>query len=695
MVSKPFFDVGEMIDRQEKQVDDPYHGIWVDIPLSFGKFCKSSRHMNFPPLSEKQLDAAYVLCYGVKYKKFMTWPTDKRRRRISRMWNKDYNKVSCAVLEWGKGSGKDTLASIIICYLVYTLLMLRDPQSYFEMPAGEALDIINVAYSSDQAQKVFFEKFKQRILHWEWLRELYSIKQSGKVVSAVDEPDGNTVNIGLNGITFPKYIRTFSRHSEQESSEGLNLIAWVADEIAAFSDKTKKQNGKKMYKMLRTSAHSRFPGVWRGMAISYPRHENDCIEWLYNLGQGKQSFYCDKASTFEVNPTKFEKDFEEEKELDPEDFLQKYYCIPPKTLDAFFKFPARILECIDKDLKSIAMIEEILIEHQVVDAATKQPTGEVKHFVGNQIERFLLKGDDLKVPRVAHLDAGLVRDRGALVVAHGVPVILKMYDAESNEVKDVVVNQVVEDLIVTWQPDKKRDLQVSVNNMETMLTDLIKLGLRIRHVTYDQWNSASAIESLAKSGVKASQHTINTDDYKLLRNLVYAGGVRLLNHPVQRKELEQLQLKNGKKVDHPPEEDGGSKDISDCLAGVTRLLNDPEIRHEISKKMPRSTIGSSLMGSKPRPFGPEMVPELGGSHPLAGHPGVGVNTRITPTREIEWEGKKVVRVLEDSYGQGMRKRMPRSSTTSGTGSLTGHGGNLGNRAPSPVELAQRIRSFDS
>lgn len=688
-MSKPLFDAGALIDRQSKIVDDPYHGTWIDIPQSFNKFCKSSRHMNFPPLSERQLDAAYMLLYSIKYKKFMALDTKKRRRRISRMWNKDYNEVMCDVLEWGKGSGKDTLASLIICYLVYTLLMLRDPQNYFGMPAGEAIDIINVAYSSDQAQKVFFEKFKQRVLHWEWLRELYSVKQSGKIVSAVDEPDGNLVNIGLNGITFPKYIRTFSRHSEQESSEGLNLIAWVADEIAAFSDKNKKQNGKKMYKMLRTSAHSRFPGVWRGMAISYPRAEGDVIEWLYNLGQGRPSFYCDKASTFEVNPTKNEKDFEEEKDLDPEDFLQKYYCMPPKTLDAFFKYPERILECIDKDLRPIAQLEEILIEHQVIDLDTKLPTGEVKRFVGNAINKFFLKGLDLAVPRVAHLDAGLTKDRAALVIAHGVPVKLKMFDSESNEVKDVVVNMVVEDLIVTWQPDKKKNLQVSINNMETILLDFIKMGLRIKHVSYDQWNSASALESFAKHGIKTSKHNINTDDYKLLRNLVYAGGVRLLSNQLQRKELEQLQFKNGKKVDHPPEEDGGSKEVADCLAGVTRLLNDYEVRQEINKKMPRSTIGSSIMSAKPTPFGPGMIPELG-NHPLDGHPGVG--TRITPMRELEFNGKDIIRVLEDNSGPGIRKKMPRA-TTSGGG--TSSHGNFGNRAPTASDYVSRIKQLAS
>lgn len=690
-MSRPLFDVGEMIDRQVKIADDPYNDIWVDIPQSFGKFVKSKRHMNFPPLSEKQLDAAYALCYGMTYKKFMALPTMKRKRRISRMWNKDYNKITMEVLEWGKGSGKDTLASLIICYLVYSLLMIRDPQTYFGMPAGEALDIVNVAYSSDQAMKVFFEKFKQRILHWEWLRELYSIKQSGKTVSAVDEPDGNLVNIGLNGVTFPKYIRAFSRHSEQESSEGLNLIAWVADEIAAFSDKTKKQNGKKMYKMLRTSAHSRFPGVWRGMAISYPRAEGDVIEWLYNMGQGRPNWYCDKASTFEVNPTKDEKDFEDEKDLDPEDFLQKYYCIPPKTLDAFFKYPQRILECIDKNHRPIAQLEEILIEHQVIDLDTRLPTGEVRKFVGNQINHFFLKGDDLKIPRVAHLDAGLTKDRAALVIAHGVPVRLKMFDAESGEAKTVTVNMVVEDLIVTWQPDKKKDLQVSVNNMETILLDFIKKGLRLKHVSYDQWNSASALESFAKNGIKTSKHNINTDDYKLLRNIIYAGGAKLLPSQLQRKELEQLQFKNGKKVDHPPEEDGGSKEVADCLAGVTRLLNDYEIRMEIDKKMPRSSIGASIMGATPRPFGPEMVPELGGSHPLAGHPGVG--TRITPTRELEWNGKQPIRVLEDDMAGGLRKKMPRATSTGGP--LSHSSGGLGkSRAPSNVELATRLRSLD-
>jgi len=137
-----------------------------------------------------------------------------------------------------KNSGKDSLAALIVCYVVYVLLCLKDPNQHItgHHIADEPIDIVNVAYSADQANNVFFTKLRSRVKNWKWLRKQYKMKQSGRILEAKDkskfqeDATDNTVTVYPTTILFPHMIRAFSRHSLSESTEGLNIVAWIMDE---------------------------------------------------------------------------------------------------------------------------------------------------------------------------------------------------------------------------------------------------------------------------------------------------------------------------------------------------------------------------------------------------------------------------------------------------------------------------------
>jgi hypothetical protein len=234
---------------------------------------------------------------------------DELRQRTAQRAVREYQ---IAVLLWGKGSGKDYLSSIVVCYLLHVLLCLRDPQAYFGLAPGEPIDIVNVAYNADQAKRVFFEKLKQRMFRWKWLRARCDVFEAGRR-KWPDTAGRPRVEINDQEILFPRFdhhgdelgaIRAFSKHAENESYEGLNIIAWVMDEASAFLSKAKKENASKIYQTLRTSAASRFLRRWVGFIISYPRHADDftmvkCREARANPTAG---MYADgPAATWEVN----------------------------------------------------------------------------------------------------------------------------------------------------------------------------------------------------------------------------------------------------------------------------------------------------------------------------------------------------------------------------------------------------------
>jgi len=208
-----------------------------------------------------------------------------------------------AVLLWGKGSGKDYLCSILVCYLVYVLLCLRDPQVYLRLAPGEPIDLVNVAYNADQAKNVFFEKLKQRVKPWQWLRENYNLVEAGRRVNE-QKPRRALVSINDDFIEFPHQIRAWSRHAQNESYEGLNVLVWLMDEASAFLSKLKRENAEAIHHTLKTSAASRFGMRYVGLIISWPRHADD-----FTMTKHKEAVlnpelgvYADgPASTWEIN----------------------------------------------------------------------------------------------------------------------------------------------------------------------------------------------------------------------------------------------------------------------------------------------------------------------------------------------------------------------------------------------------------
>ena len=127
---------------------------------------------------------------------------------------------------YNHNSGKDTLSALVICYITYFLLCCKNPQQILNLPPDESIDIVNVAYSADQAMNVFFEKLKQRIIHNIWLKTKYPIVLSNQLVSEKEKEVLNQVKITRNAILFPKGIRMFSKHCVSGDTLILTPFGW-------------------------------------------------------------------------------------------------------------------------------------------------------------------------------------------------------------------------------------------------------------------------------------------------------------------------------------------------------------------------------------------------------------------------------------------------------------------------------------
>jgi hypothetical protein len=286
-----------------------------------------------------------------------------------------------AVLLWGKGSGKDYLSSIIVTYLVYVLLCLRDPQSYLELAPGENIDVVNVAYNADQAKRVFFSKLKARVERWKWLTDNFNVIESGRRKNAYIA-GRLEVLINDDHIEFPRKIRAWSRHSQNESFEGLNIIAWVMDEASAFLSAIKRENAEKIFSTLETSASTRFKRRYIGLIISFPRHGDDFT--MTKLAEAQRNpelgmYASGPFKTWEVNralgrgewvevrpghrvPVELARQYQT---LGFEEALAKFECDPPSAVDALFKFPDRLWDAVKTGKPSLIEWHPIVTSYEV------------------------------------------------------------------------------------------------------------------------------------------------------------------------------------------------------------------------------------------------------------------------------------------------------------------------------------------
>lgn len=172
--------------------------------------------------------------------------------------------------------------------------------------------------------------------------------------------------------------------------------------------------------------------------------------------------------------------------------------------------------------------------------------------------------------------------RVARVTKAGEPVAA--LDTEGNEVlEDGWLPLVVEDLLLEWRPDKRRQLTVDYLNVRDVIWQLKDAaraqGARFGMMRFDKWQAESIIQDILASGIMAEGKQMSNPE----QLAIYRNYKRLLNnnlvwllpdqdgypHLRARQQLRELILVNASKIDHPKVSGyggPGAKDLTDAEA---------------------------------------------------------------------------------------------------------------------------------
>jgi len=522
---------------------------FVETPVDAKTFVESPDYLGQPPLSNIQYDIVEAMSQIYRKEDLEELYGSTEGARYFDKYTK--NEI---ILQLGKGSGKDFVSTVACAYTVYKLLCLKDPAVYYGKPAGDAIDIINVAINAQQAKNVFFKGFKSKIERSPWFAGKYNAK--------------------ADSIDFDKSVTVYSGHSERESHEGLNLFMAVLDEISGFASEvnTGNEQGKtaeNIYKAFRGTVDSRFPDLGKVALLSFPRYQGDFISQRYEAVIAEKetiekthTFILNedlphddpanvfeiswdedtiisykiprvlafKKPTWEVNPTRKIEDFKLAFYTDLGDAMMRFACMPTYASDAFFK---------DKNKLEVCM-------------TLRNPIDNFKRFD----ETFI--PDPEKIYYV-HADLAQKHDKCAVAIAH----VDKWVNIQVIKDYEQVAPIVVVDAVVYWEP--RAEGPVNLSEVKQWIQNLRRQGFNLGMVSFDRWQSFDIQNELQAVGIKTDTVSVAKKHYEDLAMMIYEERVVMPRIPLLLEEMSELKIMKGNRVDHPRKK---SKDLADAVCGA-------------------------------------------------------------------------------------------------------------------------------
>ena len=549
-----FNDLIDILDGEE----------FEERPVELKTFVTSPNYLGLPPLSDLQYTLIEKSSQIYKESTLIKLFGEDEGSRIFKQ------TATEVIAQLGKGSGKDYCSTIAVSYIVYLLLCLKDPATYYGKPPGDSIDILNIAINAQQANNVFFKGFKTRIDRSPWF--------AGKYESKASE------------MKFDKAITVHSGHSEREAWEGYNVLVVILDEIAGFAienttghDQAKTADA--IYEMYRGSVDSRFPDYGKVILLSFPRFKNDPIQKFYegsiaeketiirvhkfkmdeDLPDGVEGnefeveweedhiksylvpkVYALKRPTWEVNPTRKIDDFKTAFYKNSLDALGRFACMPPEMIDAFFKSREKVEKSFNNT--AIAVDKFGRLEEWF------KPDPDKKYFI--------------------HVDLAQKHDHCAVSLAHVERwVNVKVTNEYSQPAPIVNV-----DAVRYWTPNP--DKSVDFTEVKDYILALKTRGFNISVCTFDRWNSHDMMQQLKTYGINTEILSVAKKHYDDMAMVVLEERLQGPHISLLIDELLQLKIMRDK-VDHPRK---GSKDLADAVCGSifnaisrTRFDNNQEI----------------------------------------------------------------------------------------------------------------------
>lgn len=502
------------------------------------------------------------------------------------IWDIVYPKVREIVrdiLEWwyreaieiaGIWAWKSYSSELIACYQAHKLLCMRDPFRFHKLGRDKPISIINMGTSATQALNVVFAGITHFIENSPFFTQFSPTIKQGKIT------------FEENNITL------ISGNSKATTPLGYNVYCGILDEAAFFMDDTERSVAQEIYESLQRRIVSRFGKNGLMVMISSPRYTEDFLMRKMNdslMKDANGNLVAKDIYSIQLPTWKVKKPTEDD-------------------LEDWFLFKQNSSEILDMDLedaKKLYKVNEILnpefdITYDVwqIPSAYKNsfaqnpdqakrdfwatPTEAIAGFFSNPViiknmwnttradvvtwpGTYRFPERPLRTRYYIHVDIWLNKngwDFTWFAMGHAVGRV-------ENEWWEKRLEMCI-DLIERIGADENTG-EVDIWSIRERIYGLKAMWYYIYLVTFDWYQSKDSMQMLKKNSINADYLSVDrtVDPYNNLKMAIYENRLDIYYNEVLQRELLQLELIRGTKVDHI---NGWSKDLADAVAGVVQNI---------------------------------------------------------------------------------------------------------------------------
>lgn len=518
------------------------------------------------------------------------------------------------------GGGKTTAATFGEFYKLYQMCCMRDPFKFYDLMGGGKLVWGFFTRTLELSDKQGYGKIRNFIRGSPWFRERYLVKIGGREkielphnivvvggsqmehalgqdVYSYQIDEANFMNTKDNseeeGQAYKLYSATQrrlkTRFMERGHIPGLVTLISSKQSVNAFLEKHIAQAKGDLNVhvsdfpswMLKPS--KKFTGVWFPVEVGNAYRSSRIIPDVLvkstdtpTTSSLPTDLELSEGTKIVFVPQEYRKDFER----DINGALRDIAGVATWAVSPLIWRPEAISECVCADYENPFTSPEISIstdwDKEIESWLKVDDIFEIKH--SNWIPKY-----NSLAPRYVHVDLARTGDSAAIAVGH-----VRYYRQTKHESPDGSITThtapvIRIDMLVRINPPHVGE--IDFEKIRRFILKLDGMGMKLRRISFDGYQSADSIQLLRKMGWDATKATrgmpikkdyarhaevlsIDKSDlaYTYVRNSILEHRLEYPRHDVLIEELTRLEHNiEAQKVDHP---DGGSKDLSDSVAGV-------------------------------------------------------------------------------------------------------------------------------
>lgn len=521
------------------------------------------------------------------------------------------------VFTGGIGCAKSTAALYIQAYFLYVISRLKDPHKEFGLDPASEIMVIFQSITASTAKVVEYDRFREMLetspyfkTHFPHDKDLKATMQFPNRVVVKPVSGSDTAAIGQNVISGiideVNFMEVIEKSSRSRDGGTYNQAVELYNSIVRRRESRFMQKGK-VFGLLCLVSSARYPGQFtdqRRMASERMLRESghttifvyDKRQWeIRDTDSPTYPYSGEWFRVFIGDATRKPRIMDDDEEVHVTD----EHLVMPIPVEHKHAFQDDIYAAI-RDIAGKATLAQhpfIPYPEKVAACFGKRPSifsREDCDFVVTKVQLYPKRFTDLKHPRYVHVDLSKSNDSTGVAIGY----VSRFIEVERTEGEVERLPVIEYDALLEVTPPKGGEINYA--SIRGMLYKLKSLGLPIKWISLDGYNSVDFIQIVRQKGFVSGNVSMDTTPvpYEILKQALIDERIVAPYHAKCQLELVMLERDPATgRVDHT---EVGSKDVSDAMAGVAYGLT---MRREVwamhgirPNQIPKSVVSAAIGG---------------------------------------------------------------------------------------------------